>query len=112
MLRCSVSRFAAGVAACMESYAQRTKSAEIPLAAPIGIDVVEGEKYWWCTCGKSKNQPWCDGSHEGSDFAPAPWTATESRKVYVCACKHTKNAPFCDGSHVPLKTKVTPKPKQ
>ena len=81
------------------AYDLRTKAAVVAANAPIGVEVVKGETYYWCTCGKSKNQPWCDGSHQGSEFAPMPWTAEESETKYFCACKKTKNAPFCDGSH-------------
>ena len=66
---------------------------------PIAIDVVEGKAYYWCSCGKSKAQPFCDGSHKDSGFAPVKYEATESKKVFFCACKATKNQPLCDGSH-------------
>ena len=67
--------------------------------APIGIDVEAGKSYWWCSCGQSKNQPFCDGSHKGSDFTPVKFDATEAKKLYFCACKATANQPLCDGSH-------------
>jgi len=75
---------------------------EIAQKAPIAIDVEAGKDYWWCTCGKSKGQPFCDGSHSGTDFAPLQYTATESKTVYLCACKQTSNQPLCDGSHSKL----------
>jgi CDGSH-type Zn-finger protein len=65
----------------------------------ILVEVEEGKTYYYCTCGKSANQPFCDGAHKGSDFAPLAFTAEETKKVALCACKHSKNAPFCDGSH-------------
>ena len=66
---------------------------------PLGIEVEPGKSYWWCSCGKSANQPFCDGSHKGSEFAPLKYEATAARTVYFCACKATANAPLCDGSH-------------
>ena len=67
--------------------------------APIGVNVVEGKSYYWCTCGKSSKQPFCDGSHKGSDFAPLQYKADQSKKVFFCTCKLTKDQPLCDGSH-------------
>ena len=67
--------------------------------SPIAVDVEAGKDYWWCACGKSKNQPFCDGSHKGSEFSPVQYTAPESRTVWFCVCKKTGSPPFCDGSH-------------
>jgi CDGSH-type Zn-finger protein len=58
--------------------------------------------YWWCTCGRSKGQPFCDGSHQGTGFAPKQTDVTEAKIIAWCGCKHSKNAPFCDGSHSKL----------
>jgi CDGSH-type Zn-finger protein len=69
---------------------------------PIPITVVAGRDYWWCACGKSKNQPFCDDSHKGSSFSPVKWTATESTEVYFCACKQTATQPLCSGAHEAL----------
>jgi len=55
--------------------------------------------YFWCSCGSSANQPFCDGSHKGSEYTPQKFTVEEKKTVAVCNCKHTKNKPFCDGSH-------------
>jgi CDGSH iron-sulfur domain-containing protein 3 len=66
---------------------------------PFPVDVEAGKDYFWCACGDSKNQPFCDGSHKGTEFVPLKWTATETEKTFFCACKHTANAPFCDGTH-------------
>lgn len=66
---------------------------------PFAITVESGKKYFWCACGKSANQPFCDGSHSGTSFAPIIYTATEDKKIFFCGCKATKNAPLCDGSH-------------
>jgi CDGSH-type Zn-finger protein len=67
--------------------------------APMGIDVEEGKKYFWCSCGKSARQPFCDGSHKGTSFTPHAYAATETKKVFFCCCKHTDATPLCDGSH-------------
>ena len=67
--------------------------------APIKIDVEAGKTYYWCSCGKSANQPFCDGTHKGSEFAPKAWKAEEDASKYFCACKQSDKSPFCDGSH-------------
>ena len=66
---------------------------------PIAVDVEEGKNYLWCSCGQSKNQPFCDMSHRGTKFKPIKFTAEENKTVYFCHCKQTNNQPFCDGSH-------------
>jgi len=58
--------------------------------------------YYWCTCGASKGQPFCDGSHKGSGFVPLKFDLSEAKTVAWCGCKHTKAPPFCDGSHAKL----------
>ena len=70
--------------------------------APIGVDVEEGKSYFWCACGRSQNQPFCDGSHKGSEFTPLKFTATENGKKFFCCCKRTSGAPLCDGTHKTL----------
>jgi CDGSH-type Zn-finger protein len=67
--------------------------------APFPIAVESGKSYFWCSCGQSKGQPFCDGSHKGTDFTPVKYDASESKKVYFCGCKQTKASPLCDGSH-------------
>jgi CDGSH-type Zn-finger protein len=69
--------------------------------API-VMTLEPGTYWWCACGRSKMQPFCDGSHEGTGFEPKEFTITESRRVSLCTCKLTRNPPMCDGSHKSL----------
>jgi len=66
------------------------------------VSELEAGEYWWCSCGKSKNQPFCDGSHKGSEFNPVKFELTEKTKVFLCGCKHTATPPFCDGTHKSL----------
>ena len=66
---------------------------------PYAVDVEEGKSYFWCSCGKSAKQPFCDGSHAGTEFVPLKFDATESKKVFFCGCKVTGNQPLCDGAH-------------
>lgn len=63
---------------------------------------LEAGNYFWCSCGNSVNQPFCDGKHKGTEFTPQKFTLEEPQKVALCLCKHTQNAPFCDGSHAKL----------
>lgn len=72
---------------------------QVATTSPMPVEVEAGKNYFWCTCGKSAAQPFCDGSHMGTDFAPMKWTAEESGKKFFCGCKQTDGAPFCDGSH-------------
>lgn len=65
---------------------------------PVILELEAGT-YYYCTCGKSANQPFCDGSHKGTDFEPMAFEISEKKKVALCQCKHTGKAPFCDGSH-------------
>mmetsp|Transcript_21420 Transcript_21420/g.33517 ORF Transcript_21420/g.33517 Transcript_21420/m.33517 type:complete len:109 (-) Transcript_21420:398-724(-) len=61
-----------------------------------------GKTYYWCTCGRSKNQPMCDGSHQATKFQPMAWTADKNGSAKWCRCKATKTPPFCDNSHFRL----------
>ena len=70
--------------------------------SPIAVELEAGKTYYWCTCGKSDKQPFCNGAHKGGEFAPLAYTAPESKTAYLCACKHSKNAPLCDGAHKAL----------
>ena len=69
---------------------------------PFAVELEAGKNYHWCTCGKSANQPYCDGSHKGSEFTPLSFTPEKTGTAYLCGCKHTKNPPYCDGSHSKL----------
>jgi CDGSH iron-sulfur domain-containing protein 3 len=74
----------------------------IPQKAPYPVSVTAGKTYHWCSCGLSKAQPFCDGSHKGTAFAPTPYTADKDGIVYFCGCKHSANGALCDGSHKKL----------
>jgi CDGSH-type Zn-finger protein len=76
--------------------------ADEPLIAqksPYVVELVEGKQYWWCRCGRSKRQPFCDSSHKGTGFEPVAFTATSTGPASLCGCKQTDDQPFCDGSH-------------
>ena len=66
---------------------------------PMGVDVEAGKSYWWCRCGRSARQPFCDGSHKGTGIAPLKYDATQDGKAWFCCCKQTASEPLCDGSH-------------
>ena len=69
---------------------------------PVAVTLNKGEEYYFCTCGKSASQPFCDGSHGGSGFQPLPFRAEEAGEAWLCQCKQTANPPYCDGSHKPF----------
>lgn len=73
-----------------------------PLVAKTGpyeVKVEEGRTYYWCACGRSAQQPFCDGSHSVTQFQPIAWTAKRTATSFFCGCKRSRNAPLCDGTH-------------
>ena len=77
-------------------------SPTIAQKAPYPVEVEAGKSYWWCACGESKNQPFCDGTHKGGPFSPQQYKAEKGGKVWLCGCKATKASPMCDGTHKTL----------
>lgn len=74
---------------------------KIAAKEPAKVNIEPG-LYFWCACGKSANQPFCDGSHRGSEFRPVMFKIEKKQEAFLCQCKHTKNPPFCDGTHKTL----------
>ena len=72
---------------------------KIAAKQPVAVKLEAGKTYAWCRCGASSGQPFCDGSHRGTEFAPLVWKAEESKDAWLCQCKQTRNPPFCDGTH-------------
>ncbi len=92
---------------------------DVPVIAakkPKMVDLEEGKKYTWCRCGRSANQPFCDGSHRGTNITPVSFTAQKPGRAALCQCKASANAPFCDGTHASLGDLAVgdpaPKPKE
>jgi len=71
---------------------------EIAQKSPYNLELVPGT-YWWCACGRSRTQPFCDGSHKGTSFTPVKLEIAQTTQVALCGCKRSHNRPFCDGSH-------------
>ncbi len=70
--------------------------------SPYGVEVKEGRTYYWCACGRSAKQPFCDGSHKDTGFEPVAYKAEKTGRVFFCGCKHSGHKPLCDGSHSKL----------
>jgi len=70
--------------------------------APYKAEVKEGKTYFWCACGRSENQPFCDGSHKETGFSPVKYQAVVDGNIFFCGCKSSAKAPLCDGSHKDL----------
>lgn len=79
-----------------------TDEALIAQKSPIPVDVEQGKTYFWCACGRSKTQPFCDGSHQGTSIEPRQFKAEKDETVYFCGCKKSGTPPLCDGSHSKL----------
>lgn len=73
----------------------------MPQKSPYVLELEPGE-YWWCSCGKSSNQPFCDGAHKDTDFSPVSFELKEKTTVALCGCKKSGGTPFCDGAHSDL----------
>ncbi len=80
-----------------------SEEAVVAKRGPYVVDVEEGKMYWWCACGRSQNQPFCDGSHDGTQFSPVEFVAEKTSKIALCGCKRTKNQPRCDDTHFTIK---------
>ncbi len=76
-----------------------TPTPEIARLKPYLVTVTKGKTYLWCACGRSRNQPFCDGSHKDTGFQPLRWKAEQTEEKLFCACKRTGSSPFCDGTH-------------
>lgn len=70
--------------------------------APYGVDVEAGKTYYWCACGRSSKQPFCDGSHKTTGLSPVAFTAEKTGQVWLCGCRKSGKAQFCDGTHKSL----------
>ena len=70
--------------------------------SPYPVEVEAGKSYFWCACGQSKNQPFCDGSHKGTEFKPVAYKPAQSGRVFFCGCKHSSKSPMCDGTHAKI----------
>lgn len=69
-----------------------------PQNGPYAVHVEEGREYLWCRCGLSARQPWCDGAHAGTGFAPIAFIAPITAEFYLCGCKRSDNMPYCFGN--------------
>ncbi len=74
-------------------------SPHVAAKCPAKVELEAGKDYWYCSCGLSASQPFCDGAHKGSGFAPMKFTAENSGPAWLCQCKQSATQPFCDGAH-------------
>ena len=86
----------------MSDDAKSSDEVVIAQKSPFPVEVQAGETYYWCSCGRSNSQPFCDCSHNGTSFNPIAYTADKSGTVYLCGCKKSSNTPLCDGTHSKL----------
>ncbi len=75
---------------------------KVASVTPFPLEVEKDKTYYWCACGLSKKQPFCDGSHKGTEFSPVAYTASRDQIVFFCGCKQSARAPICDGTHSSL----------
>jgi len=75
---------------------------KVAAKVPIKVELEEGKKYAWCTCGLSDKQPYCNGAHKGTEFRPKVFVAEATKTAHLCQCKQTQNPGFCDGAHKKL----------
>jgi CDGSH-type Zn-finger protein/mannose-6-phosphate isomerase-like protein (cupin superfamily) len=94
-------RGAASVGLLKRDAMSAAEDTPITIASRKGFyyEIKAGKRYLWCSCGRSKQQPFCDGSHAGTSFLPVPYKAERDEEVIFCGCKHTSTRPFCDGAH-------------
>lgn len=76
-----------------------SKPEKSPQLEPYAVELEAGKTYYWCRCGLSKNQPFCDGSHKATNLEPEAFTAVKTGTAYLCGCKYTNKPPYCDGTH-------------
>ncbi len=79
-----------------------SEGAVVAAKSPFKVELKAGEKQFWCSCGRSARQPFCDGSHKGTGFMPVIFTPDKAGAAWLCACKRTGNRPYCDGTHSSL----------
>jgi len=79
-----------------------SEEAVVAQKGPFQVDLTEGETYYWCACGRSQKQPFCDGSHQGTGLEPVAYKADKTGTAYLCGCKRTSDRPMCDGTHKSL----------
>jgi CDGSH-type Zn-finger protein len=79
-----------------------TDSEKIEVNQPSIVELEKSKTYFWCSCGQSRNQPFCDGSHKATDFMPLKFTTEESKSAALCKCKGSRNAPYRDGTHMKI----------
>ena len=79
-----------------------SEEAVVARKGPYGVVVEKGKTYYWCACGLSKSQPFCDGSHQGTEFEPVKFVAEDKVMVAFCGCKQSRYKPFCDDSHIAI----------
>ena len=86
----------------MNNEANKNPQPKVAQTGPYAVELEAEKSYFYCTCGQSVDQPFCDASHVGSDFVPTPFTVNDTKMYYLCGCKRTGTAPFCNGTHESL----------